>query len=193
MKKYLIVIACSLSIACNDGDKVTENQSVTEVEPLTQSKNPESFNNGFSEMLNAYYQLKDALVLSDTAQASNYAGRLSATADSLQLSELKADPSIIETAKLSAGSIAAEAKALAGENGLEEKRKSFQVISDNMYDLVRTVRYDEEVIYHQYCPMAFNDAGAYWLSKNSEIKNPYFGKKMLTCGEVKDSVDFRGQ
>ncbi len=41
--------------------------------------------------------------------------------------------------------------------------------------------------------MAFNDAGAYWLSKTSDIKNPYYGKKMLTCGEVKDSIDFRGQ
>jgi Cu(I)/Ag(I) efflux system membrane fusion protein len=39
--------------------------------------------------------------------------------------------------------------------------------------------------------MAFNDAGAYWLSKTSDIKNPYFGKKMLICGEVKDSLDFR--
>ena len=41
--------------------------------------------------------------------------------------------------------------------------------------------------------MAFNDAGAYWLSAASDIKNPYFGKKMLTCGEVKDSIDFRGK
>ena len=54
-----------------------------------------------------------------------------------------------------------------------------------MYDLIRTVRYDQEVVYHQFCPMAFNDAGAYWLSGTADIKNPYFGKKMLTCGEVK--------
>src|SRR5919112_1443628 len=64
------------------------------------------------------------------------------------------------------------------ENNIEAKRKSFQMISDNMYDLLRTVRYDNEIVYHQYCPMAFNDAGAYWLSKTGDIKNPYFGKKM---------------
>jgi Cu(I)/Ag(I) efflux system membrane fusion protein len=64
------------------------------------------------------------------------------------------------------------------------------MISDNMYDLVRTVRYDRAAIYHQYCPMAFNDAGGYWLSSSSDIKNPYYGKKMLTCGEVKDTLDF---
>ena len=90
-------------------------------------------------------------------------------------------------------SISAEAAALQGEKDIEGKRKSFQVISDNLYDLVRTVRFDKKIIYHQFCPMAFNDQGAYWLSPNKDIKNPYFGKKMLTCGEVKDSVDFRGK
>jgi Cu(I)/Ag(I) efflux system membrane fusion protein len=89
--------------------------------------------------------------------------------------------------------VSSEAKALVGEKGLEAKRKSFQMISDAMYDLVRTVRYDKETVYHQFCPMAFDNAGAHWLSSTADIKNPYFGKKMLTCGEVKDSIDFRGK
>jgi hypothetical protein len=80
---------------------------------------------------------------------------------------------------------------LLGVKLLDEKRRSFQMISDQLYDLVRTVRYDRQVVYHTFCPMAFNDEGAYWLSNSSDIKNPYFGPKMLTCGEVKDSLDFR--
>ena len=118
---------------------------------------------------------------------------LKSNADSLKLDELKADKSIIEMAKGYQESISAEAAALQGEKDIEGKRKSFQVISDNLYDLVRTVRFDKQKLYHQFCPMAFNDQGAYWLSPNSDIKNPYFGKKMLTCGEVKDSVDFRNK
>ena len=43
-------------------------------------------------------------------------------------------------------------------------------------------------VYRQFCPMAFNDQGAYWLSPETEIRNPYFGKKMLACGEVRDSL-----
>jgi Cu(I)/Ag(I) efflux system membrane fusion protein len=116
-----------------------------------------------------------------------------ASADSLKLNDLKADSSIIQMAEGYVQSVSAEAKALVGEPNLEAKRKSFQMISDLMYDLVRSVRYDRETVYHQFCPMAFNDAGAYWLSKTSDIKNPYFGKKMLSCGEVKDSLDFRGK
>jgi Cu(I)/Ag(I) efflux system membrane fusion protein len=57
-----------------------------------------------------------------------------------------------------------------------------------MYMLVKEAKLANAGVYHQYCPMAFNDKGAYWLSNEAEIKNPYFGKKMLECGEVKDSL-----
>ena len=68
-----------------------------------------------------------------------------------------------------------------------------------MYNLVRTVRYNAEVVYYQHCPMAFNDQDeAYWLSNNNEVVNPYLGKShpkykasMLHCGDVSDSLDFR--
>ncbi|MFX4520371.1 hypothetical protein ABTA72_19455, partial [Acinetobacter baumannii] len=62
---------------------------------------------------------------------------------------------------------------------------------EQLYDFIRTVQYDREVVYHEYCPMAFNDQGATWLSNSSDIKNPYLPKKMLHCGEVKDSIDLR--
>jgi hypothetical protein len=192
MKKYLPIIALAVLAACGGEDKNASADTQPEA-PLAQSKNYETFNSSFSNFLNNYYHLKDALVLSNEQLAIEQAKRLASSADSVNLAELKADPSIIEMAKQSAQTISTEAKALAGQKDLEAKRKSFQAISDNMYDLVRTVRYDRETVYHQFCPMAFNDAGAYWLSRTSDIKNPYFGKKMLTCGEVKDSVDFRGQ
>lgn len=75
------------------------------------------------------------------------------------------------------------------------------MISDAMYDLVRTVNFDRQIIYHQHCPMAFNDSeGAYWLSNSRAVINPYLGKKhpkykaaMLACGEVTDSLDFSGR
>jgi hypothetical protein len=121
------------------------------------------------------------------------ANLLANSADSLPLNELKGDSSIALTAKDFLSSISSEAKALTHEANIEAKRKSFQMISENMYTLLQTVRYDQAVVYHEFCPMAFNDEGAFWLSESADIKNPYFGKKMLTCGEVKDSIDFRGK
>ena len=78
------------------------------------------------------------------------------------------------------------------------KRRAFHSLSQNFYDLLRIVRYDEGKIYLQECPMAFNDdETAIWLSKNDEIRNPYlglhhpkYGKTMLSCGNNKDTLNF---
>jgi len=59
-----------------------------------------------------------------------------------------------------------------------------------MYTLIQTVRYKGQKLYWDYCPMAFDNNGAYWLSFEREIKNPYFGSKMLNCGSVEDSLDY---
>ncbi len=189
--KYLPIAVVAFLAACGGADKKAEETKKNE--PLAQSQNSTDFNDKFTSLLNSYYRLKDAFVASNDTLAASQAKALIASADNLNLQEVKADSSIVEMAKQYIGSISSEAKALVAEQNLDAKRKSFQMISDNMYDLVRTVHFDKETIYHQFCPMAFNDAGAYWLSRTTDIKNPYFGKKMLTCGEVKDSIDFRGK
>lgn len=191
MKRLIVLSTLIALVSCGGEDKKAGEEQAAA--PLAQSKNSDAFNASFGQFLETYYHLKDALVLTNDTLAASYAKRLTGQADSLQLNELKSDSSIVEMARGYVQTVSAEAKGLAGEKDIEAKRKSFQMISDNMYDLVRTVRYDREIVYHQYCPMAFNDAGAYWLSKTEDIKNPYFGKKMLTCGEVKDSLDFRRQ
>ncbi len=193
MKLYIAIAGILIFAACGGNTDQAADSTPTKDEPLVQSKNSEKFNTQFSNFLNSYFHLKDALVLTNDTMAIQAALLLKSNADSLKLDDIKADKSIVEMAKGYSESISAEAAALVKENGIEGKRKSFQVISDNMYDLVRTIRFDKQVLYHQFCPMAFNDQGAYWLSPNSDIKNPYFGKKMLTCGEVKDSIDFRGK
>jgi uncharacterized protein YdbL (DUF1318 family) len=189
--RYLAIAALAFFAACSGTDKKTA--ETKKDEPIAQSKNSNSFNDKFTNFLNSYYRLKDAFAASNDTMAAANAKLLIASADSVNLNEVKADSSITEMANQYIASVTSEAKALVAEPTLEAKRKSFQTISDNMYDLVRTVHFDKEIVYHQFCPMAFNDAGAYWISPTADIKNPYFGKKMLTCGEVKDSIDFRGK
>ena len=189
MKNLFAVLVMIAVVSCGTTDKTPE--ETKKDEPLTQSKNSPEFNAAFGAMLDNYYHLKDGLVLSNDTIANNYAALLINNADSFKLAGMMADTTIVETAKGYIETISAEAKGLLGEKNIEEKRKSFQMISDNIYDLVRTVRYDRGKIYHQFCPMAFNDQGAFWLSQSADIKNPYFGKKMLTCGEVKDTLNYQ--
>ncbi|MBC7921254.1 MAG: DUF3347 domain-containing protein, partial [Ferruginibacter sp.] len=70
------------------------------------------------------------------------------------------------------------------------QRAAFDKLSAGMYALVRQVGVNGATVYRQYCPMALNDQGAYWLSAESEIKNPYFGDQMLECGKVEETLRF---
>lgn len=71
---------------------------------------------------------------------------------------------------------------------IEEQRKSFSTLSDNMYTIVKAFGLGGKEALYEYCPMAFNNEGGYWLSDNEQIRNAYFGDKMLKCGEVKERL-----
>lgn len=71
---------------------------------------------------------------------------------------------------------------------VEAQRKSFSTLSDNLYKSIKAFGSGGAEAFYVYCPMALNDEGAYWLSDQKKIRNPYFGDKMLTCGEVKETL-----
>lgn len=194
MKRLLVYLPFLVLASCGGKDQEANNPEPEAPVALEQSQNSPAFNASFEKMLNDYYALKDALVRSTTSidpAVDPAAKALVSSADSLKIRELKADSNLVSTAQLFAQSISSDAQGLLGEKELEAKRRSFQMMSDNMYNLIRTVKYDRSVAYYQYCPMAFDNQGAYWLSNKDSIRNPYFGNKMLTCGEVKETLDYR--
>ncbi|MCS3796917.1 DUF3347 domain-containing protein [Niastella sp. OAS944] len=201
MKKTLIVVillAVIVLIArpflCKNEDKNTDKAAAGEKQkPLSISDNSDVFKQSFTQLLDAYNNLKDALVASDTAKASAAALTLRTAADSLRVNEIKGDSTgvIKETAVTYTSTISGSAQALVAEKDLKNKRKEFAMIADAMYTLIRTVRYSGQTpLYWEYCPMAFDNKGAYWISKEREIKNPYFGSEMLNCGSVEDSLSY---
>lgn len=199
MKKTLLVVIVLVVIAliarpffCNSDKKAEDKGAETKQQPLSIAENTDVFNQSFTRLLTAYNDLKNALVASDTAKASAAALTLRTAADSLKVNEIKGDTSgvIKETAQTFTGTITGSAQALAAEKDIKNKRKEFEVIADAMWSLTRTVRYEGQKLYWEYCPMAFDNKGAYWMSYEREIKNPYFGSEMLNCGSVEDSLDY---
>lgn len=67
------------------------------------------------------------------------------------------------------------------------QREQFVLITAEMEKLLAGAL-KSGAIYKSYCPMAFNNNGAYWLSSNKKIQNPYFGDKMLRCGRVDSEI-----
>ncbi len=70
---------------------------------------------------------------------------------------------------------------------IDHQREHFEMLSKDMYDLVKSVGTDK-TLYLDSCPMYDNGKGT-WLSEMKEIKNPYLGKKMDTCGAVKETLN----
>ncbi len=161
-------------------------------QPLKISDNTGSFNQSFDKLLTSYFLIKDALFAGDTLKANSAAATLIVAADSLKTEEIKGDTSgaLKATAQDFAGTISGWGKGLIGEKGIEAKRKEFEMISDALWSLTRTVKYSGQKLFYQYCPMAFDNKGAYWMSNQREIKNPYFGEIMPVCGSLEDSVDY---
>jgi hypothetical protein len=193
MKNILIPVIAVLLFSCGSNESSEKNANANE---NVASKNSDQFNTDFANMLNNYYHLKDGLVLSydTTANTVNgFATLLANNADSIELQDVQIDSLSKTTAKTYLTSISSDAKAMVQEKDLEEKRKSFSTITESMYELIRVVRYDQAKVYYINCPMAFDDKGGNWLNNSDDVKNPYFGRKMLTCGVVLDSLDYKGK
>ncbi len=200
MKKFILLIVV-FGAAGFLAYKLLSDKPVHHSEPKDQalhiSKNPPAFNTAFTYFMDQYFKLKDALVQWDTLAADQAAYGLAAKADSLPIRLIKADSNIVLTAQSVAAQVSGEARSFSSEPGIEARRKSFNELTDAIYNLVRTVHYDGEVIYHIRCPMAFHDSEeGFWLSSTSKVVNPYlgtkhptYGAKMLGCGEVNDSID----
>ncbi|HBR54828.1 MAG TPA: hypothetical protein DEA82_11870, partial [Flavobacteriaceae bacterium] len=69
------------------------------------------------------------------------------------------------------------------ESDMAHQREHFKILSKDVTDMV-AITGTEMKIYEQFCPMYDNNKGGAWLSMNEEIRNPYFGDKMLKCGKV---------
>ena len=73
------------------------------------------------------------------------------------------------------------------EGNIAHQREHFELLSKDIYDLVKAFGAGQ-VLYKDFCPMYNDGKGAFWLSETKEIKNPYFGKSMLTCGTIKEEI-----
>jgi len=186
-------ILCS----CGGESKKTTNETATSSEKPSAPNLNNATQASISAVLDAYFELKNALVEADTLAASNASLKLAALTDSISTEGI-ADSSLINTVQNLSGTISSEAIALPQEANITDKRRSFSMIGENLYPLLQAVKYQGGKLYQQMCPMAFNETeAAYWISNSREVINPYLGKKhpkysagMLHCGEVTDSINF---
>lgn len=179
-------------------NKKKESVQDEKLQAITVSKHSETFNQSLETVMNSYYNLSEAFVNWDTAAVSKASQEFKTALDSLKIKEIEKDTLIFESAFGTLDNAKVELGALMQEPTLDKKRIGFNMVSQNIYDLLRTIRYDNSKIYFQECPMAFDDEKpGNWLSKTVDVRNPYLGTKhpkykdgMLHCGGPKDTLNF---
>lgn len=145
-------------------------------------KFPQSFEKNFKEVLPIYFRLKDALVAGNTERSSLEA---KAMKDALQNID---NSGLGKMEKDRFGKITEMIKAITVNQDIENQRSHFVILNENMVAIASSFNSFEKTLYIQQCPMANSNRGAVWLSLDKDIKNPYFGDAMLTCGAVMDSL-----
>lgn len=140
---------------------------------------------GLEPVFQNYLSLKDALVSSDQKKAAIAAEKLGQSIQKVDMKAL-ADNEHKQWMKVK-GSLEKASTAISKDVKLESQRNTFMALSNHIYELAKTSK-SSQGLYWQYCPMANNNKGAHWLSNEEAIKNPYYGSKMMSCGEVKEKI-----
>ncbi|WP_184549460.1 DUF3347 domain-containing protein [Mucilaginibacter sp. FT3.2] len=133
-------------------------------------------------LLTAYYGVKNALVNSNSADAAINAGSFLKTVNSIDAKSLPSSEQAAFTGLQN--KLAFDARHMSESKDIAHQREHFANFSANFFKLAKAVKLTSGSIYYDYCPMQ----KSYWLSAEVAIKNPYFGKQMLTCGKVAEEL-----
>ncbi len=133
----------------------------------------------------SYFSLKDALVKTDADLASSQAKELFATINAVKMETLKMDEHMAWMKVMK--NLANQTEQISLTKDIEKQRMTFTLLSNNMYELLKASK-QPEAIYYQHCTMYNDGKGADWLSKESTIKNPYYGSQMMSCGKTVETI-----
>lgn len=173
MKRIVVIALICLSALGNAQLKSTE-----EVAPELVAKR-ESLK---KEITNNYLALKNSLVISDSLAVVKNADALKSSLKNFKFKKLSLEQMNEATTKRK--EIVDLATEVAATKNINKQRKIVQELSVKFWDLAPKFKAEDATLYLQVCPMT----GAVWTSDSKEIKNPYYPKNMLTCGEVKASL-----
>ncbi|MCF6307073.1 MAG: DUF3347 domain-containing protein [Flavobacteriaceae bacterium] len=142
-------------------------------------------NSATSAMIDGYLEIKNGLVSDDKSAAAKGGKTLLNAFASFDMSKLSGDQhkeymEIVENATEQAEHIV--------KSPIDHQREHFEVLSEDMNDIIALLG-TEKTLFQDFCPMANKGKGAMWLSEFKEIKNPFYGSKMMECGKVQKQIN----
>ncbi|TVR15093.1 MAG: DUF3347 domain-containing protein [Balneolaceae bacterium] len=176
----LVILLTIVGCGPSEQERAQQQQREQQMQMQVVQSTPE-FNEQMAEVLERYFDLKDALVASDAEQAATYAETFRDEVAQTNPDGLNEETTAIWVS-FSEVMVNSSNELITLED-VDDQRYHFEYISEamiEMVDLFRPVGYE---IYHQSCPMV-RGGSADWLSREEQIANPYHGDRMMRCGEV---------
>ncbi len=171
--KGVLIVFISITISCGK-DRKTESTGEADAKTdlnKTDSRSAVEFSdNKVQEIYASYLTIKAAMVNSDSKTVQIESEKLEAIIDDAEENkQFKAVSKLISLTK-----------------EMNKQRDFFVTLTNEVVRVISKAEIKSGEIYKQFCPMAIDGEGGYWLSDSKEIRNPYFGNKMLSCGSVKE-------
>ncbi|WP_164112684.1 MULTISPECIES: DUF3347 domain-containing protein [Sphingobacterium] len=141
---------------------------------------------GIETIITPYFDLKNAFVNSDSKAAATQAKKMLTNIEALKMESLTNEAHQVWMSNKK--EISTYATKISTSQDIASQRQYFATLSLKVYALIKASPLDKPV-YYQNCPMYNEGKGANWLSLEQNIKNPYYGSKMMTCGSVKEKID----
>lgn len=172
--KNILVIAFIFLSSLTQAQKTSKEEVAPE---LVQKREEQK-----KEITKNYFALKNSLITSDSLAVVKNAEALKISLKNFKFKKLTLEE--MNAATTTRKVISDLASEMAATKSINKQRKIFESLSVKYWDLAAKFKAADTTLYLQVCPMT----GAVWTSDSKEIKNPYYPKNMLTCGEVKASL-----
>ncbi len=169
----------------NQNVKLKPSAAELEVPDFSASAN-KAFQQQLDQAVKGYLALKDALVETDAEMAAEKAGSLHEGLMQIKAQQLNGKAQDYWKTKRLA--LEGHSQKISELSDVEEQRNQFDFLSQALIETVKAFGIPTQTYYVQYCPMAFDDQGAAWLSAEDKVLNPYFGDVMLRCGVVQETL-----
>ncbi|WPU95021.1 DUF3347 domain-containing protein [Mucilaginibacter sabulilitoris] len=135
-----------------------------------------------NNVLTAYLDVKNALTADDKAAAKTKAADLLTAITAVPMNKLTPEQHKLWMTYFE--KLRFDSKHISESDAIDHQREHFTSLSKNLYEVTKGLKLNTATVYEQYCPMK----KATWLSETSAVKNPYYGKQMLTCGKTTETL-----
>lgn len=148
----------------------------------------EDFSSKMEQLLSSYLNWKDILVETKAMESQAAAKKVMSNLMKLQPGKTELKGKAVKFWKEKYSILHDHLAEIIASDDIEIQRKAFKPFNEKLIESMKSLGSGTKKVYIQYCPMADNDTGGYWLSSEEKIMNPYFGDMMLHCGEVTETL-----